>query len=147
VTLLERVYACWALVKPCLLWGMCVTHRIRAAVCAEVSGKGDGGAETEEKAQGIHGDVDDGDAKPVDEGCWQEVEEGEEPPDADKEGVVDNRGYAVVGARNVVAHEGGNQDGAEQLDVGGSATQQQEDSLPACQARRPMDTALETMMA
>lgn len=96
----------------CDLVGSCVC-RVGAAVCAQVSGESDGGAETEEYAQGVHGDVDNGDAELVDEGGGQEVEEGEEPPHAHEERVVDNGVDARVGARNVVAHEGCNEDGAE----------------------------------
>jgi len=50
-----------------------ITYGVRAAVCADVCGKRDGGAETEEDAQSIHGNVHDGDAELLDEGRGQEV--------------------------------------------------------------------------
>lgn len=80
---------------------------------AKVRGQRNSSAEAEQHAQRVHGDVDNGDAELVDEGRGQEVQQGEEPPDADEKRVVDNGGDAVVGARDVVAHEGGDEDGAE----------------------------------
>jgi hypothetical protein len=84
-------------------------------VCTEVCGERDGSAEAEEHAQGIQGNVDDGDAELVDEGCGQEVEQGEQPPHADEERVVDDGVCAVCCAVNVVGHEGCNKDGADEL--------------------------------
>jgi hypothetical protein len=91
------------------------TYPVRAAVSTKVCGKRDGSAEAEQHAQSIHGDVDNGDAELLDEGCGQEVQQGEEPPHADEERVVDNRVCAMCRAIDVVGHEGSNEDGADEL--------------------------------
>ncbi len=77
--------------------------------------KGNGGAETEENAERIERNIDDGDAELVDKGSREEVEQGKEPPGADENGVVDDRGDTGIRACDVIAHKGGNKDGAEQL--------------------------------
>lgn len=91
------------------------THFVVAAVCTEIRCERDGSAETEQHAQSIHGDVDNGDAELVDKGRGQEVQQGEEPPYADEEGVVDDGVGAVCGALDVVGHEGCDEDGADEL--------------------------------
>lgn len=50
----------------------------------EVCGESDSGAETEEDAQAVKDHVHERVAEPVDEGCGQEVQKCEQPPDADK---------------------------------------------------------------
>jgi hypothetical protein len=91
------------------------TYGIRAAVCTEVCGEGDSSAEAEQHAQSIEDGVDDGDAELVDEGGGDEVDEGEEPPYADEEGVVDNGVGAVCCAVDVVGHEGCDEESADEL--------------------------------
>lgn len=61
------------------------TYEVRAAMRSQVSGQCDGGAEAEENAQSVQNSIDDGDLELVDEGSGEEVEESEEPPDADEE--------------------------------------------------------------
>jgi hypothetical protein len=91
------------------------TYGVGAAVCAKVRSERDGSAKAEEYAQSIEDGVDDGDAEFVDEGGGDEVDEGQEPPDADEEGVVDDRVGAVCCAVDVVGHEGCDEDGADEL--------------------------------
>lgn len=91
------------------------TYPVRTAMHMEVRGKRNGGAEAEEHAQSVKCDVHNWDAELLDEGGGQEVEQGDEPPDAHKEGVVDNGGYAVVCASHIAAHQASHEDGAEQL--------------------------------
>jgi hypothetical protein len=91
------------------------TYGVRAAMCAEVCGERDGRAEAEQHAQSIEDGVDDGNAEFVDEGGGNEVEEGEEPPDADEEGVVDDGVGAVCCAVDVVGHEGCDEESADEL--------------------------------
>lgn len=55
-----------------------------------VRGKCDGSAEAKDDTEGIESNVDNGNTEPFDEGRGQEVEEGEQPPDADEERVVDD---------------------------------------------------------
>jgi hypothetical protein len=112
-TLLVLVYAWEMLDDDDVVVEKDVTYSVRAAVRSKVCGKRNGGAEGEEHAQRIHGDIDDRDAELLNERCWQEVEQGEQPPDADEEGVVDNRVCAVVCAVNVAAHESNDEDGAD----------------------------------
>lgn len=78
-------------------------------------GKGHGGAETEEDAERIERNIDDRDAELVDKGSREEVEQCEQPPGADEDGVIDDRGDTGIRACDVIAHKGGNKDGAEQL--------------------------------
>jgi len=85
-------------------------------VNTEICGEGYSGAEAEEDAKRIESNVDDGDTEFIDEGGWEKVDEGEEPPCAHEDGVIDDRGRASGCACNVVAHEGGNKDGANQLE-------------------------------
>jgi hypothetical protein len=113
-TLLVVVYA-WQLLDTDVDVERDKTYGARTAVHAEVCGKGNGGAEGEEYAQRIHGDIDDWDAELLDEGRRHKVEQGEQPPDADEEGVVDDGMCAVVRAINVAAHEGNDEDGADEL--------------------------------
>jgi hypothetical protein len=113
-TPLECVYA-WKSLESHLEERMTKTYGVRAAVRAEVRSQRDSTAEAEEHAQSIQGDVNNGDAELLDEGSGQEVEQGEEPPYADEEGVVDDGVGAVCCAVDVVGHEGCNKDGANQL--------------------------------
>jgi hypothetical protein len=92
-----------------------MTYIVGAAMRTQVGGQRNSSAEAEQHAQSIHGDVDNRDAELLDEGCWQEVEQREEPPYTHEERVVDDGGHAVVGARDVVAHEGCDEDCAEEL--------------------------------
>lgn len=82
---------------------------------ADIRGQSNSSTEAENDTQGIKGNVDDGHAKAVDEGRGQEVQQGEEPPYADEERVVDDGVSAVVGTSNVVAHEGCDDEGADEL--------------------------------
>lgn len=79
----------------------------------KICGESDSGAEAEEHAQRVHGNVDNRDAELFDKGRGQEVEQGEEPPCAHEERVVDNRGGVVGCAGDIVTHECGYEDGAE----------------------------------
>jgi hypothetical protein len=113
-TPLESVYACYLLAS--YIGGRVKkTYGVRAAVCAKVRSERDGGAEAKEHAQSIEGGVDNGDAELVDEGGRDEVNEGQEPPYADEEGVVDDGVGAIGCAINVVGHEGCDEDGADEL--------------------------------
>jgi len=82
---------------------------------AEVRWQRNGGAEAEEHAQHIHGHVDDWDAERVEEGRRQEVQQREEPPDADEERVVDDGVRAICRAGDIIAHECGDENGAGEL--------------------------------
>jgi hypothetical protein len=92
-----------------------MTYRVRATMRTEIRSERNSSAEPEQHAQRIHGNVDDGDAELVEEGCGQEVQQGEEPPHADEEGVVDDGVGAVCGAVDVVGHERCDEDGADEL--------------------------------
>jgi len=84
-------------------------------VRTEICGQRNGGAEGEEHAQCVHGDINDGDAELVDKGRGDEVDQRQEPPQTHKERVVDDAVGSVVGAINVVGHEGHDEDGANKL--------------------------------
>ena len=92
-----------------------MTYMIGAAVDAKVGRKRNSGAKAEEDAQSIEGDINHGDAELVDEGGREEVEEGKEPPRAYEERVIDNGGGAGDCASDVVAHEGSDKNGADEL--------------------------------
>lgn len=66
------------------------TYRVGTTVGTDVRGKCDGGAEAKDDTEGIECNIDDRDTEPFDEGRRQEVEESEQPPDADEEGIVDD---------------------------------------------------------
>jgi hypothetical protein len=114
---------------------------VRTEVCSERNGS----AEAEQHTQSIHGDVDDGDAELVDERRGQEVHQGEEPPHADEERVVDNRVCAVCCAVDVVGHEGGNEDGADELCMLEMLLDMYS-GRHTCQARRPMESTRDTIL-
>ena len=84
-------------------------------MCTKVRGQGNGGAEAEEDTQGIHGHVNNGDGELLDEGSGEEVEQREQPPHTNEEGVVDDGVCAVSCTLNVVAGHGGHDDGADEL--------------------------------
>jgi hypothetical protein len=72
-------------------------------------------AEAEQHAQRVHGSVDNRDAELVQERRGDEIQQGEEPPQANEKRVVDDRVGAVVRAVDVVSHEGNDEDGADLL--------------------------------
>lgn len=82
---------------------------------AKVRSQRNRSAEAEEHAQGIERDINNRNAELVDERGRQEVQQCEEPPDADEERVVDNGVGAVCCAVDVVGHEGCDEDGADEL--------------------------------
>jgi len=81
----------------------------------KVRSQRDGSAEAKEHAQRVQRNIDDGDAELVDERCGQEIQQCEEPPYANEEGVVDDGVCAVCCAVDVVCHERCYEDGADQL--------------------------------
>lgn len=82
---------------------------------AKVGGKCNGSAEAEDDAQSIHGNIHHGNAELVDEGGRDEVQQGEQPPYAYEEAVVDDGGHARVRAGNIVTHETDDNDSADEL--------------------------------
>lgn len=84
-------------------------------MCTKVRSERNGSAETEQYAQCVHGNVDDGDAEFVEKRGGEEVQQGQEPPYSDEKGVVDNGVGAVRRAVNVVGHECRDEDGADEL--------------------------------
>jgi hypothetical protein len=115
---------------------------------AQIRGQRHRGTKTKQHAQRIHGDVDNGNAEFVDERRGQEVEEREEPPDADEERVVDDGVGAVGGTVDVVGHEGCDQDGADELWSQSVCVWKWEGGYGGrtCQARRPMERARDTIV-
>ena len=100
--------------------GVAKTHPVAAAVRAESGRCRDGAAEPEE---GVHGVQDEREERVEGEGLFEgggdEVEEGEEAEDGDEEVVVDDAAVAVVPVVDHVADEGHDEDGPEELVMGG----------------------------
>jgi hypothetical protein len=88
-TLLEWVYDCVMLEAAHTEWRR-ITYVVRAAVRTNVCRQRDGSAEAENNGERIHRDIHNRDAKLVDEGCGQEVQQCEQPPYSDEERVVDD---------------------------------------------------------
>lgn len=92
-----------------------MTYRVRTAVSTEVGGKSNSSAETEQHAQTIHDHVHDGYGEFVDESRGEEVKQCKQPPDTNKQCVVDDRVCAVGCARNVITSHGCDDYSAEEL--------------------------------
>lgn len=66
------------------------TNSVRAAVGAKVSRQRNSSAKTEQNAQSIHDHVNDRDSELVNERCREEVQQCEQPPYSNEQGVVDD---------------------------------------------------------
>ena len=81
----------------------------------EVGGECNSSAEAEKYAEAIKDHIHNGNGELVNERCWEEVQQGEQPPYTDEQGVVDDRVCSVSGARNVVAGHSCDDNSAEEL--------------------------------
>jgi hypothetical protein len=117
-------------------------------VSTKVRREGDSRTETKEDAQAIHGHVDNGDRELLDEGSGEEVEQREQPPYTHEESVVDDGVCAVSRTCDVVASHGCHDDGADELSgvSDGPCLYVVGDGIHTCQARRPMDRTLDTIL-
>lgn len=106
-------------------------------------------AKTKQYAQSIKRHVDHRDAELVDKRRGQEVQQRQQPPDADEERVVDDRVGAVGRAVDVVGHEGCDEDGADELGFVRMRIWVWEGGVRrrTWKARRPMERTLETILA